>query len=128
MCFHKDIPNKEGNVADVASTLPTAIKDRLRGINIRSIDPFELGQLVAELHREDLLSHDASMELGIFQIDFKRPIDPLAETRDALEYLRSRTDAKYARCIGFYEEAIDALEGLEALIDYLNGPTVDVYA
>lgn len=127
-CFHNDRPNKNGDVNDIARTLPEGTKERLRIVNIRSIDPVELSQLAAMLHREDYLSHEASAQLGFFQLDFKGRFDPLAEAQEALQALRGRSESKYALCIDFYEAAIDAVEGLEALIDHLNGRTIDAYA
>jgi hypothetical protein len=127
-CFHKDRPNKSGDVADIARSLPEEIKEQLRTVNIRSIDPVELSRLAAMLHREDYLSHEASAQLGFFQLDFKGPIDPLVETREALQSLDGKNESRYALCIDFYKAAIDAVEGLEALIDHLNGRTIDAYA
>jgi hypothetical protein len=127
-CFHKDRPNKNGDVADIARSLPEDLKERLRTLNIRSIDPVELSHLAATLHREDYLSHEASAQLGFFQLDFKGLFDPLAETRAALQSLCGKNERKYALCIDFYKAAIDAMEGLEALVDHLNGRTIDTYA
>lgn len=127
-CGFNDVSIKNGDVADVARDLPDAVRERLRTVDIRSIDPFELSQLAGMLHREGYLSHDAAMQLGFFQLDFKGPIDPLAETKDALKSLRDNDATRYPLCVEFYEAAIDAVEGLEALIDYLNGRVVDVYA
>jgi hypothetical protein len=127
-CSYKNVPIKNGDVADVARKLPDAVKEGLRTVDLRSIDPVDLAQLAGMLHREGYLSHDAAMQLLYFQLDFKGPMDPLSECRDALESLRESGATRYPLAVELYEAAIDALEGLEALVDCLNGRAVDVYA
>jgi hypothetical protein len=125
---YRDTPVERGNVAEAAMSLPEDMKDRLRTVNVRCIDPVELSELAGMLHREGYLSHDAWSQLGEFQIDYKRPVDPLLETQEALRSIRGVDDRMYALCISVYEAAIDAVTGIEALVDYLNGRIVDVYA
>ncbi|WP_125902993.1 hypothetical protein [Luteibacter rhizovicinus] len=127
-CVYKDVPIRNGEIRDVARTLPDGLKERLRTTDIRSIDPLELSDLANMLHSEGYLSHDATMQLGFFQLDVKGVFDPLAKTKDAFESLRAIGASRYPLCVELYEAAIDAIEGLEALIDCLNGKTVDVYA
>jgi len=127
-CGYQDVPIRNGEAADVARMLPDGLRERLRTTDIRSIDPLELSDLASMLHREGYLSHDASMQLGFFQLDVTGVFDPLAKTKDALESLREIGASRYPLCVEFYEAAIDAMEGLEALIDCLNGKTVNVYA
>ena len=125
---YRDVPIEKGRIEDVAKTLPENVKKMLMNVNIRSIDPVELSQLTFALHREGYLSHDAWAQLGEFQIDYTGLIDPLAETRDALRTIRGVDDVMYALCMSLYETAIDAIVGIEELIDYLNKPLLDVHA
>jgi hypothetical protein len=122
------MPIERGKAAETAMALSDNMKDRLRNVDIRSIDPVELSELAGDLHRQGYISHAAWSQLGEFQIDYKRPIDPLAETQEALTSIRGVDDRMYALCISLYEAAIDAVTGIEDLIDYLNGRIVDVYA
>jgi hypothetical protein len=125
---YRDAPIERGEVAETAMALPEDLKDRLRKVDIRRIDPVELSELAGMLHHEGYISHDAWSQLGEFQIDYKVPVDPLAETQEALRSIRGVDDRMYALCISLYEAAIDAVTGIEELIDYLNGRIVDVYA
>ena len=125
---YRDTPIERGHVVDAAMELPEDLKDRLRKVDIHSIDPVELSELAGMLHREGYISHDAWSQLGEFQIDYELPVDPLAMTRDALSSIRGVDDVMYALCIDLYEAAIDAAVGIEDLIDHLNGRIVDLYA
>jgi hypothetical protein len=125
---YRNTPIERGDAVETSMTLPDELKDRLRTVNIRCIDPVELSELAGDLHRSGYLSHDAWEQLGEFQIDYKGPVDPLVETQDALRSIRGVDDRMYALCISLYEAAIDAVTGIEELVDYLNGRIVDVYA
>lgn len=127
-CLYHNAPHRNGNMGDIASSLSEDMKEKLREVDIRSIDPAELSNLTWELHRDGYLSHDAWSQLGEFQLDYTGLVDPLEETRDALKTIRGKDDVKYSLCIRNYETAIDAVEGLEKLINYLNGRMIDVYA
>lgn len=127
-CVHRDAPSKNGELTDIASTLPEEIINKLRDVNIRSIDPLELGQLAGMLHREGYISHDAWEQLCEFQLDFKGPFDPLAKSMATLEWLCGKGRADYALSIKSYTEAVDAMQGVEALIDYLSGQVLEAYA
>ena len=124
----RDTPIKSGSVAEIALTMDESTKEKLRSVNIRSIDPFELSNLALVLHHEGYLAHEALLQLGIYQIDYAGLIDPLKVTQDALESVRGIDDIKYAYGMRFYETAIDAVLGIERLANYLNGRNVDVYA
>jgi hypothetical protein len=127
-CALREKPIKSGNVAELAQTLAEDTKASLRRVNMRSIDPKELGRLALELHHGGYLSHDAWEELGEFQVDHPSLIDPLAETQDALKSVRGIDDVKYTMAIQMHETTIDAILGIEELVNYLNGHIVDVYA
>lgn len=88
----------------------------------------ELSNFVLMLHHEGYLAHDASTQLGHYQVDRTGLVDPLKEVRDGLESIRGVDDAMYALAIRHYETAIDAVIGIEQLSNYLNGRNVDVYA
>lgn len=125
---YRDVPIERGRAADVAERLPQDLKEKLAGVNIRSIDPLELAQLSLMLHREGYLSCDAWGELGVLQVDYHGPVDPLTLTQDALKSIRGVDDTMYRLAIRGYEAAIEAVQGIEALIDHLNGRVIDVYA
>lgn len=127
-CMLRDMPIKSGSVPEIALTLDETTKEKLRSVNIRSIDPMELSLFTLMLHHEGYLAHDAWSQLGEFQIDYTGLIDPLKETQDALESIHGVDDVKYALAIRLYETAIDAVIGIEQLSNYLNGRVVDVYA
>jgi hypothetical protein len=127
-CMLRDMPIKNGSIAEIALTLDETTKEQLRSVNIRSIDPMELSLFTLMLHHKGYLAHDAWSQLGEFQIDYTGLVDPLKETHDALESIRGVDDVKYALAIRLYETAIDAVIGIEQLTNYLNDRIVDVYA
>jgi len=125
---YQDIPIEGGVAADVARTLPVALKRQLAAVNMRSINPVELSRLSGRLHHMGYLSHDAWSQLGEFQIDYRSPIDPTALTKEALRTLRGVDDAKYALAIRQYEAGIAAAQSLTELTDYLRNHLVDLHA
>jgi len=127
-CVLRDMAITSGSVAEIALTLSDTTKERLRHVNIRSIDPLELSQLTLMLHHEGYLAHEACSELGHYQVDYTGLIDPLRQAWSGLESIRGVDDVKYALAIRHYETAIDAVLGIERLTGYLNGRVVDVYA
>lgn len=127
-CMLRDKPIKGGSIAEIAQTLDETTKEKLRNVNIRSIDPVELSNFILMLHHEGYLAHEAFTHLGNYQLDYKGLIDPLKEARDGRESIRGVDDIMYALAIRHYETSIDALLGIERLTDYLNGRGVDVYA
>jgi len=126
-CMLRDKPIKSGSVAEIAESMDETTKEKLRNVNIRSIDPVELSNFILMLHHEGYLAHEPSTHLGHYQLDHKEPIDPLKEAQDGLASIRSVDRAKYALAISHYETSIDAILGIERLTDYLNGRGVDVY-
>lgn len=123
----RDMPMKSGSVAEIALTLNETTKEKLRSVNIRSIDPVDLSELALTLHHEGYLAHESLLQLGFYQLDYTGLIDPLKISQGALESIRGVDDAKYALGMRFYETAIDAIVGIEQLSNYLNDRSVDVY-
>ena len=119
---------KSGSASEIALTLNETTKEKLRSVNIRSIDPVDLSQLALRLHHEGYLAHEALLQLGFYQLDYAGLIDPLEIGQSALEAIRSVNDATDALGVRLYESAIDAVIGIEQLSNYLNDRRVDVYA
>jgi hypothetical protein len=119
---------QNGTTVEIAKTLSESTKEKLRSVNIRSIDPSELSRLAFTLHHEGYLSHEAWEGLGEFQLDHTELIDPLAEARDSLRSIVNVEDITYALTIEMHEATIDAVVGIEKLISQLNGRIVDLYA
>lgn len=127
-CMLQNMPIKSGSVAEIASTLSDTVKESLRRVDIRAIEPLELSRFAIMLHHEGYLAHEASAQLGHYQLDYAGLIDPLEIARDGLESIRGVDDVKYALAIRHYELGIDAVLGIQRLSDYLNGRTIDIYA
>lgn len=127
-CALRDKPIKNGTAVEISGTLSDSTREKLRSVNIRSIDPSELSRLAFTLHHEGYLSHEAWEGLGEFRLDHTELIDPLAEARDSLRSIVNLDDITYALTIEMHEATIDAVVGIEKLISQLNGQILDLYA
>jgi hypothetical protein len=47
---YRNTPIERGDAVETSMTLPDELKDRLRTVNIRCIDPVELSELAGDLH------------------------------------------------------------------------------
>ena len=125
---YRDSPIELGNPAEAAKDLPDGLRKQLLDLNLSAVDPARLDELAANLYWEGFISKDAFIQIGLFSFDHREPVDVLTLMHDSLHYVRNAHDADYRVAARMYEAAIDALEGMRGLRNYLKGKLIDVEA